>query len=201
MLKDALLDTEGIAIERADHITPDGFPGDLVKLQDYDAVILANVPRGAGGLSDDQQKLLGSLCARHRWWPRDDRRARGVRRRWLAGEASSKRCCPSTWTSCPASGRQGRAGSHRPLVRVSQRQLLGRTMCHQSLETLNARDDIGVITFGWQGGGSGWDYPLAEKGDGTQVVAAIKQMQVGDMPSFDDSMNVAAQRQRRLRRA
>ena len=36
------------------------FPRSLVELQNYDAVILANVPRGCGGLDDEQQKMLAS---------------------------------------------------------------------------------------------------------------------------------------------
>ena len=41
------------------------------------------------------------------------------------------------------------------------------------------------------GGGSNWDFPLQVRGDGTRVVAAIKKMQLGDMPSFDPIMQMA----------
>jgi hypothetical protein len=49
---------DGVGIEDADHITPDRFPNDLLALQSYDTVILANVPRGPGGISDEQGQLL-----------------------------------------------------------------------------------------------------------------------------------------------
>jgi Mg-chelatase subunit ChlD len=41
-------------------ISPRDFPPTLAELQGYDAVILANVPRGAGGLDEAQQKALAS---------------------------------------------------------------------------------------------------------------------------------------------
>ena len=65
----------------------------------------------------------------------------------------------------------------------------------KAVEALSEHDEIGVISYNWNGGGrrggSQWDFPLQEKGDGSQVKAAIKNMKLGDMPSFDDSMNVA----------
>lgn len=190
ILKGAL-DTEGIAIERTDHITPDGFPGDLVKLQDYDAVILANVPRGAGGLSDDQQKLLatyvhdmgGGLVM-----------IGGPEAFGAGGWQGSKleEVLPVDM-DIPAQRQVGK-GALAVIVHSCEfpnGNYWGEQCALKAAETLSSKDDIGVITFGWTGGGSNWDYPLSEKGDGTQVNAAIKQMQVGDMPSFDDSMNVA----------
>ncbi|HEX8325354.1 MAG TPA: VWA domain-containing protein [Tepidisphaeraceae bacterium] len=53
------LRAEGVGIEDADRITPDRFPSQLIDLQSFDAVILANVPRGPGGISDEQGQLLG----------------------------------------------------------------------------------------------------------------------------------------------
>ena len=64
-------------------------------------------------------------------------------------------------------------------------------MCAQkAVDTLSSRDEIGVISYDWQGGGSNWDFPLAKKGDGTKVKAAVKNMKLGDMPSFDDTLTV-----------
>ena len=55
--------------------------------------------------------------------------------------------------------------------------------------------DGGILYHGWGGGGFGggsqWDLPLAEKGDGSAAVAAAKKMQPGDMPDFNDCLNVA----------
>jgi Mg-chelatase subunit ChlD len=40
--------------------TVEGFPSDLLSLQNFDAVILQNVPLGLGGLNGDQDQLLAS---------------------------------------------------------------------------------------------------------------------------------------------
>src|SRR4051794_1709668 len=53
------LESEGINLQDRQSGV-DNFPKSLIELQNYDAVILANVPRGAGGLDDDQQKMLAS---------------------------------------------------------------------------------------------------------------------------------------------
>ncbi len=57
----ALLDTlrrDGVCIEDEDHITPDAFPSNTGDLESYDAVVMANVPRGAGGLNPQQERAL-----------------------------------------------------------------------------------------------------------------------------------------------
>jgi hypothetical protein len=59
----------------------------------------------------------------------------------------------------------------------------------KAAEVLNARDEIGVVSFG--GGGSVWDYPLSAKDDGSKVYAALKNMALGDMPSFDESFRLS----------
>ena len=51
-----------------------------------------------------------------------------------------------------------------------------------------------MISYAWSGpngGGSQWDFPLQEKGDGSKLAAAVKAMQLGDMPDFDDMLDVA----------
>ena len=72
-------------------------------------------------------------------------------------------------------------------------------MRHQGHRNPFLQDEIGVISFDFgnraAGGGaingSIWNYPLAAKGDGTRVIAAVKRMQPQDMPSFDDTMELA----------
>ncbi|HSV13264.1 MAG TPA: hypothetical protein VLI90_03345, partial [Tepidisphaeraceae bacterium] len=67
----------------------------------------------------------------------------------------------------------------------------GQQCCIKAIETLSAMDEVGIVSFSWNGGGSNWDFPLAPKGDGSKAVAAAKAMNVGDMPSFEESMAVA----------
>ena len=68
----------------------------------------------------------------------------------------------------------------------------------QAIKTLSDHDEIGIISYNWGGGGAGgqvggasWDFPLAEKSDGSAVMAAAGKMQLGDMPSFDDALTLA----------
>ena len=172
------------------------FPSDLMTLQNYDAVILGNVPLGAGGLSIEQDKLLASAVQNM-----------GVGLVMIGGDQ--------------AFGAGGWQGSEVEKVLPlnmdiqAQRQIpkgalvmivhacempdgnkWGEQCAIKAVEALSAYDEVGVISYAWKGGGGGaggsiWDFPLQTKGDGSKAVAAIKQMQVGDMGSFEDSMNVA----------
>jgi uncharacterized membrane protein len=191
-LRDAL-GREGITVD-TDRTTIDAFPTDLVTLQNYDAVILANVPRGTGGLNEAQERMLASYV-----------HDMGGGLVMIGGP-----------DSFGAGGWQGSKLEEVLPVNMdipAQRQIAkgalvlvmhscempngnywGEQCAIKAAETLSERDEIGVISYAWGGaggGGSNWDFPLQEKGDGSKVVAAIKKMQLGDMPSFDDSMDVA----------
>jgi len=192
MLRQALI-REGINID-PDRSTIDQFPLNIVDLQNYDAVILNNVPRGAGGLSDEQQKILASYV-----------HEMGGGLVMIGGE-----------DSFGAGGWQGsRLEEVLPVnmdvparKEISKGALVmamhscempngnywGEQCAIKAVEALSSRDEIGVISYAWKGpagGGSQWDFPLAEKGDGSKVIAAIKNMQLGDMPSFDDMLDAA----------
>ncbi len=173
------------------------FPHNLMEMQNYDAVILANVPRGAGGIGDDDQKMLASYV-----------HDMGGGLVMIGGE-----------DAFGAGGWQGSKLEEVLPVNMdipAQRQMpkgalvlimhscempngnyWGEQCAIKAIETLSAHDEIGVISFGGgfgargAGHGSVWDFPLAEKGDGSKVVAAVKNMRLGDMPSFDDSMDLA----------
>jgi len=191
-LRNALID-EGINVE-AGRSSVDQFPNDIVELQNYDAIVLANVPRGQGGLSEDQQKMLAAYV-----------HDMGGGLVMIGGE-----------DAFGAGGWQGSRLEEVLPVNMdvpAQRQVpkgalvlamhscempngnyWGEQCAIKASETLSTRDEIGVLSYAWQGpggGGSQWDFPLQQKGDGSKVTAAIKKMQLGDMPSFDDMLNVA----------
>ena len=191
---------EAINIER---VNIDQVPEDLVQLQNYDAIILNNVPHGrtsAGndGLSDKHDAAIASYV--HDF---------GGGLIMVGGP-----------DSFGAGGWQGTKIEEVLPVNMdipAQRQMpkgalvvvihscempngnyWGEQCAIKAVETLSAQDEIGVISFGWGGGGRGggvggssWDFQLASKGDGSQVIAAIKKMQPGDMPSFDDCLQLA----------
>ena len=62
----------------------------------------------------------------------------------------------------------------------------------KAMEALSSQDEVGVISFAFTGQrGDRWDAPLEVRGDGSRVVAAIKNWELGDMPSFEDSISLA----------
>lgn len=59
-----------------------------------------------------------------------------------------------------------------------------------AVKTLSRLDLIGILAYNWQGP-SDWVFPLAPAGDKKAVIAAIEQMQMGDMPSLQDHLLAA----------
>lgn len=187
----AALEQEGILLET---VSVDQVPTTSVQLLNYDSIILANVPRGAGGLSEEQQQNIASYV-----------HDQGGGLIMIGGPESFG-----------AGGWQGSKLEEVLPVNMdipAQRQLpkgalvlimhscempdgnyWGEQCALKAIETLSERDEIGVLSYAWSGpggGGSNWDFPLQMKGDGSKVGAAVKNMQLGDMPSFDDSFDVA----------
>src|SRR6185436_225658 len=58
ILRKALAD-QGIKLD-PERRTVDQFPRSLIEMQNYDAIVLCNIPRGAGGLGEDEQKMLAN---------------------------------------------------------------------------------------------------------------------------------------------
>ena len=185
------LGTEGINVDR---VGVDQFPNSVIEMQNYDCVIMANVPRGAGGISDEQQKMLAAYV-----------HDMGGGLVMIGG--------PDTFG---AGGWQGSKLEEVLPVNMdipAQRQLpkgalvlvmhscempdgnyWGEQCALAAIKTLSERDEVGVISYAWNGpggGGSNWDFPIQTVGDGSRVTAAIKRMQLGDMPSFDDTLDLA----------
>jgi uncharacterized membrane protein len=194
MLLVEALRREGIEIADANIVTPQELTRSFLQLQNYDAIILANVPRGTGGLSDEQQRSLASYV-----------HDSGGGLVMIGGDE--------------AFGAGGWAGSQLEKVLPvdmdvpSRREIAkgalallmhscempdgnywGEQCAIKAMETLSERDEIGVLSYAWKGiagAGTQWDFPLAPKGDGSKVISAIKSMQLGDMASFDDAFDVA----------
>ena len=173
------------------------FP-DVIELQNYDAVILGNVPRGEGGLSLDADKALAryahDLGGGVVMIGGDQTFGAGG---WQGSEL--EKVLPVSM-DIPAERQVGKGA----LVLVMHScefpdgNYWGLQCALQSIKTLSDRDEIGIISYGWGGGPNGngiggaqWDFPLQEKGSGAAVVAAANKMQLGDMPDFDDTLTLA----------
>jgi hypothetical protein len=59
-----------------------------------------------------------------------------------------------------------------------------------AVRTLSRLDLIGILAYNWQGP-SDWVFPLSPAGNKEEVIAAIEQMQMGDMPSLHDHLQAA----------
>ena len=187
MLADALTG-QGIHL---DHMYgADNFPTNLVEFQNYDAVILANVARGVGGLSEDQQKMLatyvhdmgGGLVM-----------IGGDNTFGAGGWQGSKleEVLPVNM-EIPAQ-RQLPKGALVLIVDAIEQEegnYWAEQCALKAVDALSAHDDVSVITGSWHSGVN-WDYPLGPKGDGDRVKSAIKAMNPTDFPSFDDLLQAA----------
>lgn len=186
ILREAL-EREGIQLDES-RMRVDQFPSSTVELQNYDAVILANVPRGPGGLTDEQDKALaayvhdmgGGLVV-----------IGGPDALGAGGWQGSRleQILPVDM-DVPAQRQipKGALGLVMHACEFANGNYWGIQCALKAIEVLNARDEVGIVSFGI--GGSIWDYPLSLKGDGSRVSAAAKAMNVGDMPSFNESLNL-----------
>ncbi len=183
----AALNREGIQIDET-RSRVDQFPASPIELQNYDAVILANVPRGPGGITDEQGQALaayvhdmgGGLVV---IGGPDALGAGGWQGTRLEQVLPVDMDVPAQ--------RQIPKGALAMVMHACEfgdGNYWGQQCALKAVEVLNARDEVGVVSFGM--GGSIWDYPLSLKEDGSKVNASIKAMNVGDMPSFDESLNV-----------
>jgi Ca-activated chloride channel homolog len=182
---------EGIEIDPV-RDSADEFPTSLVELQNYDSVILANVPRGPGGLAEDQQAMLANYV-----------RDMGGGLVMIGGEeafgaggwqGSKLADVLPVEMEIPAQ-RQIPKGALVLLMHsceMADGNYWGIQCASKAVEVLSPRDEVGVLSYGWRNrGGSQWDFPLADRGDGSKVLQAIKNMQLGDMPDFDEALNLA----------
>ena len=175
----------------------DQFPQNLIDLQNYDAIILGNVPHGEGGIQMAQDTMLaqyvhdmgGGLVM----IGGDNAFGAGG---WQGSE--TEKILPVDM-DIPAQRQVGKGALVLIMhsCEMPDGNYWGLECAKQAIKALSDRDEIGIISYSWNGqggngiGGASWDFPLAEKGDGSAVNAAANKMQLGDMPSFDDSMNLA----------
>ncbi|MHC4230726.1 MAG: vWA domain-containing protein, partial [Planctomycetota bacterium] len=73
---------------------------------------------------------------------------------------------------------------------MPQGNFWGRRVAIAAAQTLSRLDLIGVLAYGWRGRGD-WVYPLSPAGDKKEVISALRQMQMGDMPSLQVHLQAA----------
>jgi len=64
-------------------------------------------------------------------------------------------------------------------------------MAKKSVDTISSQDYIGVLAYTYSPGGDNWEVPLDLNLNKSAVKAKIDRMQVGDMPAFGGTMQMA----------
>jgi uncharacterized membrane protein len=67
----------------------------------------------------------------------------------------------------------------------------GKEMAKKSVDTISSRDYLGVLAYTYSPGGNNWEVPLDFNTNKTAVKAKIDRMQIGDMPDFGSTMQMA----------
>ncbi len=67
----------------------------------------------------------------------------------------------------------------------------GKEMAKKSVDTVSSRDYVGVLAYTYTPGGENWEVPLAPNTNKAAVKAKIDRMQIGDMPDFGRTMQMA----------
>jgi uncharacterized membrane protein len=169
----------------ARHMGAGEFPDNLSKLLDTDAILLVNT--SAAALSLGQQELLVNYV-----------RELGGGLVMVGGPQSFG---AGGWIGSPVAEvlpvdvdpPQKKQMPKGALVLVMhscempQGNYWGKMVAAAAVNALSRLDLAGVVSYGWDQSGM-WDYPLGPVGDKQPILAAIKNMQMGDMPDFTAPM-------------
>ncbi|MHC4443169.1 MAG: VWA domain-containing protein [Planctomycetota bacterium] len=180
------LNREKIEVEKR---SVDQVPIDLLKLQEYSVVILSNI--SADNFNDDQHKILRSYV-----------RDFGGGLIMTGGEEGFG---AGGWIGTPLEEvspvffevkhkkviPRGALAIVMHSCEIPRGNYWGEQVAIAAVKTISSQDYLGVICYSPRYGGPHWDVPLAPASDKRQVIQAIKQMQIGDMPDFDKTMLIA----------
>ena len=67
----------------------------------------------------------------------------------------------------------------------------GKEMAKKSVDTISSQDYFGVIAYTYSPGGVNWEVPFGLANNKPAIKARIQRMQIGDMPSFAPTMQMA----------
>lgn len=161
----------------------------LLKMMNYSAIILSDIP--AATFTDNQQKELASYV-----------RDMGSGLIMLGGPDSFG---AGGWIGSPVEEvmpvtfeiKHKRVIPRGALVLIMHScEMLrgnywGKEMAKKSVDTISSRDYIGVLAYTYTPGGENWEVPLGVNTNRVAVKARIDRMQIGDMPDFARTMQMA----------
>jgi uncharacterized membrane protein/Mg-chelatase subunit ChlD len=167
-------------------------PVDQVRLLEYSAVVLSNVP--AGDLSAAEHRVLAAYVEQlggglvmvggdnafgaGGWLGSPVEQVMPVRFDVKNIKQVSKGALVLVMHSCE----------------VPQGNYIGERAAIAAVKTLSSRDLIGVLSWQYRMGGEGhWTVPLQPVGDKTAVIQRILRMEMGDMPDLDEIMRAGVE--------
>ncbi len=173
----------GLPVEE---VSTDRAPKDLVEMNAFDAIILANVPRtlfsenqlidlqryvreGGGGLV-----MLGGK----------DSLGAGIWMDTPVAEALPVDLNPPQKQEMP----KGCLGIWVHSVEMPDGRYLGQKTCTAAVDALARLDMAGIAE--WGPGGAGWVHPIAELGDKSAIKRAINKLTFGDMSDWNPALEV-----------
>lgn len=175
--------------------TPESITGPIM-LAGYDAVVLANIPRHA--FDNEQDKALhayvhdlgGGLVM---LGGPDSFGAGG----WIDSEVS--KALPLKLD--PPQTKQQMRGALALVMHsceMAQGNFWGQQVAIAAINALSSQDYVGIVVYSWGGMGpninnSSWALPMTIAGNKAIPIDAAKKMQVGDMPTFEDSLTLGLQ--------
>ncbi len=74
---------------------------------------------------------------------------------------------------------------------IARGNFWGKEMAKKSVDTVSSQDYIGVLTYTYSPGGENWEVPFDRNRNKSAVKAQIDRMQMGDMPDFGRTMQMA----------
>lgn len=183
IIADALL-AEGLKCELE---VAGAAPLDQIRLLDYSLVILANVP--AAAFTDDERRTLAAYV-----------RELGGGLVMVGGDDAFG---AGGWQGTPVEDvlpvscdvKQRREVLKGALVMVMHAcevpdgNYIGERAAIAAVNSLSARDLVGVLAYSWTGGaGKDWAVPLQEVGNRASAIMGIKKMNMGDLPDLHPPM-------------
>jgi len=171
------------------HISADEFPTDLTGLLDVDAIVLVNVHNSR--FTQQQQEMMSRYVTQTGGGlvmvgGPDSFGAGG----WIGSPLAE--ILPVDLD--PPQKRQLPKGALVLVMHaceIPDGNFWGKKVAGAAINSLSQMDMAGVVQFGWNTGKPNWVFPFQVIGDKTRAIAAIDQMQMGDMPDFGPPMQAA----------
>lgn len=175
-----------IAVDETD---TSGMPKDLVHMNAFDGIVLANVPRT---LFSEQQMVDLQRYVRENggglmMTGGKDSFGAGI---WIdtpVAEALPMDLNPPQKKEMP----KGCLGIWVHSVEMSDGRFLGQKTCTAAIDALSSRDEAGIAE--WGPGGAGWVFPIQDLGDKSGIKRAINRLTFGDMSDWTPALQVLLQ--------